>query len=68
MNIENYMLLMIMMKIYIYIDVSMYGTGAYLYQLIDGVEYSIQFVLVQQTNIEPGKEAYAIYYALMTLG
>jgi hypothetical protein len=53
-------------------DASKYGVGAYLYQLVDGIEYPIQFISMtlnetRQRWSVPEKEAFAIYYALTKL-
>lgn len=50
-------------------DASLYGIGAYLYQIIDGVEKPIQFISKSLTDVQRRwstveKEAYAIWYAL----
>ena len=55
--------------IYLYTDASDYGIGAYLYQLVDGVERPIGFISkafderMARWDV-PQKEGYAIYYAL----
>lgn len=53
-------------------DASAYGIGAYLYQIIDGVEKPIQFLSKSLTDTQrrwsvAEKEAFAIYYALQKL-
>ena len=58
--------------IYLCTDASIYGIGAYLYQIIDGVERVIMFLSKSFTKIQlswgiPDKEAFAILHTLKTL-
>jgi transposase InsO family protein len=55
--------------IYLLTDASDFGIGAYLYQLVDGVERPIYFVSKSLTGAQlrwstPQKEAYAFFYAI----
>jgi transposase InsO family protein len=59
-------------EIHLCTDASLYGIGAYLYQIIDGGEIPIQFLSSKLTKTQrrwsvPEKEGYAIYYALTKL-
>jgi hypothetical protein len=58
--------------IYLHTDASDYGIGAYLFQLVDGVEKPIAFLSQTLTKEQlkwstPEKEAYAIFIAFIKL-
>ena len=58
--------------IYLCTDASIYGIGAYLYQIIDGEERVIMFLSKSFTKVQlswgiPDKEAFAILHTLKTL-
>ena len=55
--------------IYVQTDASDYGIGAYIFQIVDGVEKPISFISKSLTKEQlkwstPDKEAYAIFYSL----
>ena len=55
--------------IYVQTDASDYGIGAYIFQIVDGVEKPISFISKSLTKEQlkwstPDKEAYAIFYTL----
>jgi transposase InsO family protein len=56
--------------VYLHTDASDYGIGAYLFQLVDGVEQPVAFMSKSLNEREskwstPEKECYAIYYSLV---
>lgn len=56
--------------VYLHTDASDYGIGAYLFQLVDGVEQPVAFMSKSLSEREskwstPEKECYAIYYSLV---
>ena len=58
--------------IHLYTDASDFGIGAYLTQIIEGLEYPIAFIsktlnASQRRWSTPEKECYAIYYSLVKL-
>ena len=58
--------------VFLYTDASDYGIGAYLYQLVDGVEHPIQFIskAFDKTQLRWAtgeKEAFAIFYSIKKL-
>ena len=58
--------------VFLHTDACDYGIGAYLFQLINGIEYPIAFIskALKREQLRwstPEKEAYAIYYAFVKL-
>ena len=58
--------------IFLQTDASDYGIGAYLFQLVDGIEKPVDFISKKLVKSQlawtvPEKEAYAIYYAFRKL-